>query len=309
MTRPFFPSVSIASATLAFLLVFAAPLFATTEYAEQTGKECGSCHVDAIGGGKLTADGARFLEDLETRGQYRRLSATRHIARLVIGYLHIMAAIIWFGTILYVHLMLKPAYASKGLPKGELRLGWLSMIVILASGVLLTIARMPDPAAFTTTRFGVLLTIKIALFLVMLTSALITTLYIGPRLRRKLRSPVAAVFSNELTLEQLAQFDGAEGRPAYFGYKGIVYDVTGSRAWRSGTHMVKHAAGHDLTDALKNAPHAEDKVLAMRQVGMLVTAGHLPERPFYERLFYFFAYMNLALVFVIVFVISLWRWW
>ena len=47
----------------------------------------------------------------------------------------------------------------------------------------------------------------------------------------------------------------------------------------------------------------------MPQVGMLVTSERKPEKPFYEKLFYFFAYMNLALVFVIVFVISLWRWW
>jgi len=68
----------------------------------------------------------------------------QHIVRLVVGYLHMLAAIIWFGTIMYVHILLKPAYASKGLPKGELRLGWLSMIVLLVTGTLLTIARMPN---------------------------------------------------------------------------------------------------------------------------------------------------------------------
>jgi hypothetical protein len=73
--------------------------------------------------------------------------------------------------------------------------------------------------------------------------------------------------------------------------------------------MVKHVAGNDLTEALKTAPHGEDKVLAMPQVGILVTSGRKPMKPFYERLFYFFAYMNLALVFIIIFVISLWRWW
>lgn len=33
------------------------------------------------------------------------------------------------------------------------------------------------------------------------------------------------------------------------------------------------------------------------------------KQPFHLRLFYFFAYRNLILVFVITFVIALWRWW
>jgi predicted heme/steroid binding protein len=210
---------------------------------------------------------------------------------------------------MYVHLLLKPAYASKGLPKGELRLGWMSMIILLVTGTLLTIARMPNLEAFTTTRFGILLTVKIGLFLVMLSSALVVTIFIGPRMRQRLKSPVAACLSKEMTTDQLSPFDGKEGRPAYIAYKGIIYDITNSRLWKSGTHMMKHHAGTDLTSVLKDAPHGEDKVLAMPQVGMCIESERRPKRPFYEKAFYFFAYMNLVLVFVIIFVISLWRWW
>jgi hypothetical protein len=60
---------------------------------------------------------------------------------------------------------------------------------------------------------------------------------------------------------------------------------------------------------LKLAPHGEDKVLAMPQVGTLTDSPERPRRPFHLKLFYFFAYMNLALVFLITFVIALWRWW
>jgi predicted heme/steroid binding protein/uncharacterized membrane protein len=296
-------------AAVIITLFASAPLFATPEYAKQTGRECLYCHVDAIGGGKLTAAGEAYLEELRGRGQYRRLTPVQHAVRLVIGYLHTMAAIVWFGTIMYVHILLKPAYASKGLPKGELRLGWLSMIVIAITGTLLTIARIPSLQAFYTTRFGVLLAVKIFLFVVMLSSAVVVTIYIGPRLRRKLQSPVAALMSCDITVDQLSHFDGKDGRPAYIAYKGIIYDMTNSRFWKKGAHMVKHLAGTDLTQALATAPHGEDKVLAMPQVGMLVASDRKPLRPFHERLFYFFAYMNLALVFVIVFVISLWRWW
>lgn len=299
----------IALAAMLFTLFAPSFLFATPEYAKQTGLECTKCHIDAIGGGKLTPAGEKFLDELKAKGLYRVLSATQHTVRLIVGYLHMMAGIVWFGTIMYVHILLKPAYASKGLPKGELRLGWLSMIIIAVTGILLTIARMPSWQAFYTTRFGILLSIKIFLFLVMLSSALIVTIYVGPRLRKKLKSPVAALISRYMDPEQLSHFDGKEGRPAYIGYKGIIYDMTNSRLWKNGSHATKHAAGNDLTDMLKNAPHAEDKVLAMPQVGMLITPGPKPVRPFHERLFYCFAYMNLVLVFVITFVISLWRWW
>ena len=294
---------------LLFVVLFPAQSFATPEYALQTGFECKQCHVDAIGGGALTETGKQFLSGLKAKGQYRPLSRAQRVARLIIGYVHMLAAIAWFGTIMYVHILLKPAYASKGLPKGELRLGWLSMITLLVTGTLLTIARMPNLEAFTTTRFGILLTIKIALFLVMLSSALVVTIFIGPKMRQRLKSPVALCLSRELTPEQLFPFDGKEGRPAYIAYKGIIYDITNSRLWKNGQHMMKHHAGTDLSEMLKQAPHGDDKVLAMPQVGMCVESDRKPERPLYEKVFYFFAYMNLALVFVIIFVISLWRWW
>ena len=297
------------TAAASVLLLTALPARATPDYAKQTGYECATCHVDVIGGGKLTPVGEAFLGSQKAKGQYRQLSTGQHVVRLFVGYLHMLAAIVWFGTIMYVHVLLKPAYASKGLPKGELRLGWLSMIVLLATGTLLTIARMPNLAAFTTTRFGILLTVKISLFLVMLTSAFIVTVFIGPKMRRRLKSPVAACLTKEMTPEQLSAFDGREGRPAYIAYKGMIYDMTSSRLWKAGAHMMKHHAGTDLTDVLRHAPHGEDKVLAMPQVGMCVAAERKPEKPLYEKVFYFFAYMNLALVFIIIFVISLWRWW
>ncbi len=281
---------------------------ATPEYARQTGLECRHCHVDALGGGQLTDQGRLFLDDLKAKGQYRTLSFPQHLVRLVVGYLHMLAATIWFGTILYVHVLLKPAYASKGLPKGELRLGWLSMVILLITGIFLTIARMPSWSSFTSTRFGILLSIKIGLYLIMLASAVVVTVYIGPRMRRKL-SPVPSLTSGSYTLDELSRFDGKEGRPAYFAYKGVIYDATKSRFWKNGSHLAKHAAGNDLTAFLANAPHGADKILAMPQVCTILTIAEVPRRPFHERLFYFFAYMNLALVFVVIFIIALWRWW
>ena len=292
-----------------FLALIAGHAQATPEYAKQTGFACAKCHTDPGGGGALTETGMQFLETLKAKGQYRSLSLFQHIVRLLIGYLHLMAAIMWFGTIMYVHLLLKPAYASQGLPRGELRVGWASMIIVLVTGILLTIARVPSVGMFYTTRFGILLAAKIFLFLLMFASAIVTTLIIGPRLRRKKQSPVADLFAQTMTIEQLSHFDGKEGRSAYIAYKGIIYNVTQGRLWKNGQHVMKHGAGHDLTEVLKSAPHGEEKVLAMPQVGTLSLTAEKPKQPWHVRLFYFFAYMNLVLVFVIIFIIALWRWW
>ncbi len=291
-----------------FLLLAPSLTYATPEYARQTGLECKECHIDTMGGGPLTDAGKRFFADIKAKGRYRSLSFTQRVIRLIVGYVHMLSAIIWFGTIMYVHVLLKPAYASKGLPKGELRLGWISMIAILITGIFLTIARMPTWSAFIETRFGILLSIKIVLYLIMLFSAVTVTVYIGPRLRKQAATP-APLLSGSSTIDDLRQFDGKEGRPAYIVYQGIIYDVTKSRLWKNGVHVMKHAAGNDLTDFLQNAPHGDDKILSLPQVGKLLAAGEKTARPFHEQLFYFFAYMNLGLVFVIIFVIALWRWW
>jgi len=248
---------------------------------------------------------------LKAAGQYRPLSITQRVVRLIIGYVHMLAAIAWFGTIMYVHILLKPAYAVKGLPRGELRLGWLSMAALLITGIPLTIARIPSFEMLFSTRFGVLLSVKIALYLVMLLSAVVVTLSIGPKLRKQkslMTSPECAEHG-VCSLDELSHFDGKDKRPAYIAYKGTIYDVTLSKLWKNGTHLLKHSAGRDLTRSLETAPHGEEEVLAMPKVGRLLAAGEKPVRPFYVKLFYFFAYMNLVLVFVITFVIALWRWW
>jgi len=71
------------------------------------------------------------------------------------------------------------------------------------------------------------------------------------------------------TLEELAQFDGKDGRPAYFAVDGVVYDGTNSRLWRNGTHVRLHEAGGDLTRPLMAAPHPVDRLDNVPTVGVL----------------------------------------
>ncbi len=297
-----------ASAILLALVLMPSTLFATVEYSRQTGKSCGTCHMDPSGGGALTAEGGAFRDDLRIEGLYRPLNTTQQAVRLVVGYLHMMTAIIWFGTILYVHILLKPAYAARGLPRGELLVGWASIAVMAVTGTMLAFARVASLEMLYTTRFGVLLVVKVAIFLLMVSTAAITTFVIGPRLRRK-KALALKEGRQDLTAEELSQFDGRDGRAAYVGYAGNIYDVSQSGHWRAGSHVGKHLAGADLTGAVRLAPHGGEKVTGMPLIGKLLASGERPERPPHVKVFYFFAYMNLALVFLTVFVISLWRWW
>lgn len=302
------------SALTVFIILSSLPSasLATTEYAAQTGFQCGHCHVDETGGSKLTSAGEAFVNEMKAKGLYRPLSNTQKAVRFLVGYIHLLIAVAWFGTILYVHLILKPAYAASGLPKGELFLGWFSIIIISVTGVLLSIARIPSWDLLYTTRFGMLLSIKIFLFSLMVATALTVTFYIGPRLKRKWRARWEADMlqgKQDLTVEELHGFDGKEGRPAYIAYNGRIFNVTESKIWKDGSHAKKHLSGHDLSDALKKAPHGEELILKMPEIGKLIEAGTKIPRPFPERIFYFLAYTNLVFVFLIIFVIALWRWW
>ncbi len=289
------------------MLLYPAEGFGTPEFAHQAVKSCDYCHVDPAGGGQLTSEGESFKDDLRIKGQYRVLSPFQHVLRFIIGYLHTLTAIMWFGTILYVHIVLKPAYAARGLPKSELRLGWASIIIMAVTGTFLSVSRVPNWNMLIHTRFGILLIIKIGFFLVMVSTAVFVTFVIGPMVRRKKQYDIPLPVQ-DFTAEQLSQCDGYEGRPAYVAYQGTIYDVSGSRLWKGGSHFKKHGAGFDMTDVLKTAPHKEDKILGMPVVGELLEEVR-QKKPPQMRLFYFFAYMNLFLIFSIVFIISLWRWW
>ncbi|MBF0555532.1 MAG: CopD family protein [Nitrospirae bacterium] len=301
---------ALACLILLMLLALSPPLvLATPEYAEKTGLQCASCHVNPAGGGVLTKEGEKFRQ--ASGSPFRQPTNPQRVIRLIAGYLHLITAIAWFGTIIYVHLLLKPAYASKGLPRGELALGWISIVIIAITGIVLTVLRISSFKAFYQSRFGVLLAIKIFLFIVMAATAAIVTFVIGPMLKKK-KSSEALNLKPEMTIDEVSLMDGSENSPAAcIVYKDNIYDVTGSKLWKGGRHMTKHLAGVDLTDALKLAPHGEDKVIAMPFVGKLVHKTDTPAaaRPTHERVFYVFAYLNLALVFLITALIALWRWW
>jgi predicted heme/steroid binding protein len=73
----------------------------------------------------------------------------------------------------------------------------------------------------------------------------------------------------EFTKEQLSQFNGRNGAPAYIAYKGKVYDVSDSFLWKDGNHQVLHDAGTDLTAAIERAPHGGDILDKFPVVGVV----------------------------------------
>jgi len=293
-----------------FLLLPAGRSSATEEFAARTGRDCAVCHLDPSGGGELTEAGKGFSLSLATgnatAASVPQKSAAAHGFQLLVGYLHILFGFFWFGTILYVHLILKPGYASHGLPRGEVKLGLLSMVVMGITGAILTVYRVSSFDMLITTRFGLLLLVKIILFLIMVGSALFAVLFLGPRLKRK-QAAAASPESGTLSLEELAQYDGKEGRAAYFAYNGEIFDATDSRLWKNGSHMGRHQAGCDLTEVLGQAPHGEDKVLALPKVGKLRSA-ETPKLTPPQKLFYAMAYMNLGFVLLIILILACWKW-
>ncbi len=280
----------------------------TEELAEKTKKDCSYCHFNQSGGGELTKAGKEYLTEDAKSDEYAQGKRILHFIRLIAGFLHILTAIFWFGTILYVHLILKPSYAAHGLPKREVKVGLISMIIMAVTGITLTVFRVPSFSFLLETRFGILLLIKIFLFLTMVCSVLYVVLIVGPKLG--IKKDIKFQGPKEYyTADDLRNFDGTKGYPAYVAFNNKIYNVSKSSFWKDGKHFGRHSAGTDLTGMLDKAPHGEEKLQGLEQIGKLALTKTEKEIPPQERVFYFIAYMNLGLVILITLVLALWRWW
>ncbi len=95
-------------------------------------------------------------------------------------------------------------------------------------------------------------------------------------LEKKLTHPADHSYPDKinLTKEELKNYDGQDGKPAYVAVDDIIYDVTNSRLWRGGMHDPsegKATAGRDLTEVLKESPHGKENLERFPVVGTLVT--------------------------------------
>ncbi|NLA95575.1 MAG: hypothetical protein GX838_01850 [Clostridiaceae bacterium] len=73
-----------------------------------------------------------------------------------------------------------------------------------------------------------------------------------------------------LTIEELAQYDGLEGRRAYIAVDGIVYDVTDIPQWKDGLHGGRFQAGRDYSEEIRSeSPHGTGMLSRADEVGIL----------------------------------------
>jgi len=76
--------------------------------------------------------------------------------------------------------------------------------------------------------------------------------------------------TKKITIKELEENNGRNGKPAYLAYKGKVYDVSESSFWLDGDHLGMHEAGKDLTEELEMAPHREENLQRVKLIGDLV---------------------------------------
>ena len=72
----------------------------------------------------------------------------------------------------------------------------------------------------------------------------------------------------DLTLAQLAQYNGLNGQPAYVAVRGVIYDA--SSFFPNGIHHTTHHAGTDLTTAFNNK-HNDNRMSGFPVIGNLIT--------------------------------------
>jgi predicted heme/steroid binding protein len=179
------------------------------------------------------------------------------------------------------------------------------MAVVGITGILLTVSRIKGLGVLIESPWGLFLSLKILLYIIMVCSALFVVFFVGPRLRKGV-TVTAVPKSGIFDPVTLSGFDGREGRSAYIAYRGEVYDVSSLKLWKGGSHM-NHHSGTDLTDSIDRAPHGDEKVENLPVVGSYDPARK-PEKTIHQKTFYLIAYLNLAFVFALLFVIAFWRW-
>jgi len=299
------------------LVVFIFPVKtanSTEEFAKRTQQTCSMCH-QSPNGGPLNPVGISFIRNdyqypIPERilDKSHRLSQPFHrIIQQLLGYLHLIAACVLVGTIFYVDVLIKPRSLTTGLPKGERVLGLSCFVVLIISGVYLTWYRLDSFNGFFQSHFGILLFIKLVLFIILVSLALISVTRIHQKMRRGVLSRSPSMKDADLTSSSLSSFDGQEGRPAYVAYKDNIYDLSNSPKWKGGTHFRKHMAGRDLTDAIKNAPHGSDVFNGFPVVKEFKISNMKKPPEGVHRIYVFLAHTNLFLVFLILLCVSSWK--
>ena len=301
-----------------FLLFFfmSSPVLATEQYAAQTGKGCIFCHQESTGGALRTGgiayinNGYQYPIPERILKKAEALQSPFHkTMRFIIGYLHLLAAVIFFGAIFYIHIFVRPVQLIGGIPKHERILGVSCMLTLAVTGLYLTWARISRWGQFFDNTFGLMLFIKILLFLLMVALGVIAITFIHRRMQQDVKRQKKPRGGDAVTMADLAFFDGTKRKRAYVVYAKRIYDVTASSKWDKGRHFGRHSAGMDLTEELKGAPHGPEVFEKVRYVGEIAKAGDTAQGlTRAQKAFIKMAYANLVIIFLILGCISIWRW-
>lgn len=79
----------------------------------------------------------------------------------------------------------------------------------------------------------------------------------------------AADPSLEMTLDDLAKFNGKDGAKAYISVDGVIYDVTEVPPWAGGIHQDKYQAGIDASELITKSPHGKKVLEKLTVVGKI----------------------------------------
>ena len=297
------------------VMSFPAVLFATEDYAFDTGKACAFCHEESTGGPLKTTglayirNGYRYPVPERILNRVEDLQTPFHrTIRFLVGYVHLVAAVIFFGAIFYIHIFIRPSRLTGGIPRPERILGVSCMVTLALTGLYLTWFRMDRWGQLVDNTFGLMLALKIILFLLMVTLGVVAITVVNSGMRKSTLAMRGTSGTGPMTSDSLRLFDGTEGHPAYIVYQGKVYDVSESDKWKEGTHFGRHTAGMDLSGALAGAPHGPEVFENVKTVGEISSTPVSAPRTSPQKVFMVFAYANLAIVFLILACISIWRW-
>ncbi|BBO75988.1 hypothetical protein DSCW_34050 [Desulfosarcina widdelii] len=308
-------AVGIIFLTLLFPFLLVHEVNATETYARRTGKGCIFCHLESNGGQIKTVgfayirNGYRYPVSERVLEKAQSLQTPMHkTLRFVIGYLHLLAGIVFFGAIFYIHLFVKPSQLTGGIPKAERLLGLSCMAVLTITGIYLTWVRIDRWEQFFNNTFGLMLFIKILLFALMVLIGLTAVTVVHRKMKAGSQRPPSTQ-PDAIGADTIGQFDGANDKPAYFIHEDNIYDVTGNPKWKGGRHFGKHSAGTDLTEALSGAPHGTEVFERITCIGPAAGGtGAAKKPPSVQKVFVVMAYTNLVLIFLILVCISVWRW-
>jgi predicted heme/steroid binding protein len=293
--NPVFLRWTLTLLVLALVAILTPAVFASPEFSGQTGQPCSACHKNPDGGGALTLSGERYKADGFFWGEVERPQWGARLMKTILGFLHVLFGVVWFGSIVYVHLIIKPQSLIGGMPKSEKLLGRVCIIVVGLTGIGLTLLKVQTLRELWTTSFGVVWIVKVSVYVLMVAIAAVATTVIDRRLHRAGRTAADT------------KTDGKDGRPAHIIFEGRRYDVSNSKMWKGGVHMARHFADSDLTQAMAKAPHGPEVLERVKDLGPAESrqsAG--ADRVL--KLFVGLTYFVLFCVFIVLMCVAWWRW-